>query len=194
MGIEFELKYRATAAQQEQLLARYGGNHHTITMETVYYDTPDRFLSHKRITLRRRMENGVAVCTVKTPAEQGCRGEWECRCDDICASVYELCKLGAPEFLLLLAIAKLEPICGARFTRQAMDIRTAEFTAELALDRGILTGGGREEAMCEVELELKSGDGEAMTAYMETLAAEYGLEPENRSKFRRAKALADNHK
>ena len=191
MGIEFELKYRSTAAQQQQLLSRFGKNRQTISMETTYYDTPDRFLAGRRMTLRRRMENGVAVCTVKTPAANGSRGEWDCLCDDIYAAIPELCKLGAPEFLLLLTIATLEPICGARFTRQAMEIRTPEFTAELALDSGILMGGNLEEALCEVELELKSGDGDAMTAYMKKLAAEYGLEPESRSKFRRAKALAE---
>lgn len=191
MAIEFELKYRATPAQQEALLTRFGGNARTITMETTYYDTPDRFLSSRRITLRKRMENGIAVCTLKTPAEKGGRGEWECLCDDIYRAIPELCKLGAPENMLLLTIAKLEPICGARFTRTAMDIATSAFTAELALDRGILTGGNREEALCEVELELKSGDQEAMVSYMEAMALQHGLTPETRSKFRRAKALAE---
>ncbi len=191
MAIEFELKYGATPAQQEALLARFGGNARTISMETTYYDTPDRFLSPRRITLRKRMENGTAVCTLKTPPENGGRGEWECLCDDIGSAIPELCKLGAPENMLLLTIAKLEPICGARFTRTAMDIETPSFTAELALDRGVLTGGGREEPLCEVELELKSGDRAAMTTYMDVLALQYGLAPENRSKFRRAKALAE---
>ena len=189
MAIEFELKYGATPAQQEALLARFGDNARTISMETTYYDTPDRFLSARRITLRKRMENGTAVCTLKTPAEKGGRGEWECLCDDIYRAIPELCKLGAPENMLLLTIAKLEPICGARFTRTAMDIETPDFTAELALDRGVLTGGGREEPLCEVELELKSGDRATMTTYMGVLALKYGLVPENRSKFRRAQAL-----
>ena len=191
MGIEFELKYRATDAQQAALLERFGTDARTIAMETTYYDTPDRFLSARRMTLRKRMENGTAVCTIKAPAGSAGRGEWECLCDDIQAASVELCKLGGPEYLLLLPTAELEPICGARFTRQAMDICTEAFTAELALDRGVLTGGGQEEALREVELELKSGDPDAMTAFMKELAAQYGLVPENRSKFRRAKALAE---
>ena len=68
MGIEFELKYRATPAQQAALLERFGGQGRAISMETTYYDTPDRYLSARHITLRRRMENNVSVCTVKTPA------------------------------------------------------------------------------------------------------------------------------
>ena len=190
MGIEFELKYRATPAQQEALLARFGEGQR-IAMETTYYDTPDRLLADRHITLRRRMENGTAVCTVKTPAGSAGRGEWDCLCDDIRNAIAELCKLGAPEYVLTLTKQGVEPTCGARFTRCAVDIETADFTAELAIDSGVLLGGGREEPLCEVELELKSGNAQAMVAYMEDLAAQYGLIPEPHSKFRRAKALAE---
>ena len=190
MGIEFELKYQATPALQAALLERFGPVTQTIAMETTYYDTPDRFLSTRHITLRRRMENHVSVCTVKTPAGDA-RGEWECICDDIHAAIPEFFKLGAPEYLLLLTAATLEVACGARFTRQAIDITTPEFSAELALDRGVLLGGGKEAPLCEVELELKSGNAQAMTAFMETLAAQYDMKPEPRSKFRRAKDLAE---
>ena len=191
MGIEFELKYRATPAQQQALLERFGGQGRTISMETTYYDTPDRYLSARHITLRRRMENGVSVCTVKTPADSGARGEWDCLCQDIGAAIPKLCKAGAPEYLLLLTMTTLEPTCGARFTRQAIDIETPAFSAELAIDSGVLLGGGKEEPLCEVELELKSGDRDAMIAYMEYLALRHGLVPEPHSKFRRAKALAE---
>lgn len=192
MGIEFELKYQATPAQQAALLARFGTDAKVISMETTYYDTRDQALSARHITLRRRMENGISVCTVKTPAGAAGRGEWECLCGDIRAAIPELCKLGAPEYILLLTAAGVEPFCGAKFTRRAMEITTVDFTAELALDSGVLTGGGREEALCEVELELKSGDPRAMTVFMENLAAQYGMTPEPRSKIRRAKCLADN--
>ena len=191
MGIEFELKYRANPGQQKLLLESFGAEAQTIAMETTYYDTPDRLLSARHITLRRRMENGTAVCTVKTPAGSAGRGEWDCRCDDIKAALPELCKLGAPEYILLLAAQGLLPTCGARFTRRAAEIVTADFTAELAIDSGLLLGGGKEAPLCEVELELKSGDAKVMTVFMENLAAQYGLVPESHSKFRRAKALAE---
>ena len=191
MGIEFELKYRATPAQQQALLERFGGQGRTISMETTYYDTPDRHLSARHITLRRRMENGVSVCTVKTPAGNGARGEWDCLCNDIHTAIPELIKAGAPRFLLPLTAVPLEPTCGARFTRQAIDIETPAFSAELAIDSGVLLGGGKEEPLCEVELELKSGNANAMVTFMSDLTARYGLVPEPYSKFRRAKALAE---
>ena len=41
----------------------------------------------------------------------------------------------------------------------------------------------------EVEVELKSGSEEALTAYAAALAAKYGLQIQPKSKFQRAKAL-----
>ena len=68
MGREFELKYAATQAQQDALGASFG-EFTPIAMETTYYDTSDGALSRQHITLRRRLENGVSVCTVKTPGD-----------------------------------------------------------------------------------------------------------------------------
>ena len=60
---------------------------------------------------------------------------------------------------------------------------------EVALDRGILTGGGREIPLCEAEVELKSGFDADADRYAADLAQTYGLIPESKSKFRRAMDL-----
>jgi inorganic triphosphatase YgiF len=70
-------------------------------------------------------------------------------------------------------------------------IVTEDFTAELALDSGVLLGGGREIPLCEAELELKSGSKDAMIHYAQILACRFKLVPERKSKFRRAAALAE---
>lgn len=189
MGAEFELKYAASQAQQETIAADLG-EFAPIRMETTYFDTPDGALSVRRITLRRRYENGQSVCTVKTPAENGARGEWETDCEDITEAIPVLCKLGCPIDLPLLTKDGLSPICGARFTRLAKTVDLQECAVEIALDRGVLLGGGKEIPLCEVEVELKSGSREAAVAYAQRLAEQYGLVPEEKSKFRRALALA----
>ena len=191
MGREFELKYRATPDVQTQISAAFGGRFESISMETTYYDTPDRVLAAQRYTLRRRMENGVSVCTVKTPAGDHGRGEWECVCSRIEDSVLMLCQLGAPQSLQTQTEAGLVPICGARFTRLAKTVSLDGCSVELALDRGILLGGSREEALCEVEVELKSGPEAAAEVFAAELAEKFGLVPEDKSKFRRALALAE---
>lgn len=190
MGFEFELKFRATAGAQEEIKKAYPLEYRRFEMETTYFDTADFALSDRHITLRRRMENGEAVCTVKTPTAGFGRGEWECRCEDIEAGILELCKLGAPESLLALTISGVQPICGAKFTRLAGLTDYQGATLEIALDAGILTGGGQEIPLCEVEVELKSGDPEAAVEFGRILAGQFGLEAEKKSKFRRALALA----
>ena len=189
MGAEFELKYAATPAQQDAIMKDLGG-FTPIIMETTYYDTADGALSEHRITLRRRLENGVSVCTVKTPEMDNLRGEWETECEDIKDAVPVLCKLGCSVDLTRMTEDGLVAICGARFTRMAKTVDSGTCSVEIAVDRGVLFGGGREEALCEVEVELKSGSRKEAEAYAAALAEKYGLVPEEKSKFRRALALA----
>ena len=143
-------------------------------------------------TLRRRFENGRSICTVKTPAPDGGRGEWELECGNIMDAIPELCKLGAPRTLLLSAALGVEEVCGARFTRHAAALEIEGAVVEIALDRGILSGGGKEIPLCEIEVELKEGSDAAAVAFANTLAAKYGLQAEPRSKYRRALTLAQS--
>ena len=189
MGREFELKFQSDPAQQRRLLESYP-HFSTITMETTYYDTPDGALSQRHITLRRRMENGVAVCTLKTPEKSGGRGEWEVEMEEIEAAIPELCKLSGWAGLMDLTKAGVMPVCGARFTRQAKLLERSDCTVEIAVDSGVLLGGGREIPLCEIEVEHKNGSEEATVRFASALAAELGLRQEKKSKFRRALALA----
>jgi len=191
MGREFELKYRADDEAISKIREKYG-EFTEIAMETVYYDTPDRALGRLHWTLRRRYENGIAVCTLKTPAPDGSRGEWEAGCDDISAAIEKLCKLGAPEGLAAFRDAALEISCGARFTRLAKVISLPGAVLELALDRGVLLGGGKEQPFAEVEAELKSGSEAAVRGFAENIAREFGLTAEERSKHVRAMLLAQS--
>lgn len=191
MAKEFELKYRATPEILKHIEEKYG-DFSPITMETVYFDTPQGDLKALKWTLRRRLENGEAVCSLKTPGDGIRRGEWEFNGWDMAAAAEELCKLGAPMQLLDYAVQGLELVCGARFTRLAVMIHLPENThVELALDSGVFQGGGKELPFAEVEVELKSGNEDAALAFAQALAAEFSLEPETLGKAQRAMALTD---
>ena len=189
MGREFELKFAATTAVQAAIRQEFSG-FREISMETTYFDTADGALSDRRVTLRLRKENETSICTLKTPLLDGSRGEWECQADNITDGLNALVALGAPREAAFWATQGLQPVCGAKFTRLVAEVTTADGTAELALDSGILLGGGKETALCEVDVELKSGSDRATLAFAEGLAAKYNLQPENKSKFRRALGLA----
>lgn len=189
MGSEYELKYKADTDSLSSVYTTFPARWQTIAMETTYYDTPSHSLSERRWTLRRRMENAVSVCTLKTPGKGLERGEWEVRCDSIESAISELCKLGAPNELLDLCKEGLVVSCGAKFTRRAGMFTLRDCVLEIALDQGVLIGGGKEVPLCELEVELKEGSKEAMEAFAAELAGIYGLQPEEKSKFARALAL-----
>lgn len=86
--------------------------------------------------------------------------------------------------------ADLRPLCAARFVRLAADLHYGESRLELALDRGSLLGGSREAPIFEVEAELKAGQDADVLAFGTFLETAYGLVPEHKSKFKRARDLA----
>ncbi len=189
MGREFELKFQCSPRSFAAIAGDYRG-FSKIAMETAYFDTPSGQLGAMHWTLRRRMENGRPICTVKTPHPDGGRGEWEVESGDILAAIPELCKLGCPPQLLALTSGGVEQICAARFTRQALTLDVPGGRVELALDEGCLMGGGRECPLREVEVELKAGADRAAVEFAASLAEKYGLMPQPLSKYRRALALA----
>ena len=188
MGREFELKYRATSGQIEDIRNTFG-EFEPISMETTYYDNPNGDFSRLRWTLRRRLENGKSVCTLKVPLSDGSRGEWETEKGSIDEGLIELCKLSGIAALSPLTAEGLTPTCGARFIRLAKTLALESATVELALDQGVLLGGGREMAFAEVEVEYKSGSEAATVAFAKELADRFGLKPEPRSKIARSQAL-----
>lgn len=186
MGREFELKFKATAEVLAEIRALWQ-DWEEIFMETTYFDTADSRLSAKNCTLRRRLENGISVCTMKTPAAGFSRGEWDVKAAWSPETVVNLFAAAQQE---AISFEKLNPVCGARFTRLAKTVELPDCIVEIALDNGVLMGGGQEIPLCELEVECKDGSEAAVVAWAERLAQHFGLEAETKSKFRRALGLA----
>ena len=191
MGTEFELKFVAEESAFEGLKLE-SRDWTTYRMATTYYDTPDARLGQLHWTLCRRFENGVSVCTLKTPAQGLGRNEFELEWDDIHTAIARLVEIGAPRELLSLTAGGIGEVCAARFERLAGKVDLGDTVVELALDKGVLMGGGREQPFVEVEVELKSGSEAVAVAYANTLAAGYNMRPERKSKYKRALMLARN--
>lgn len=190
MGIEYELKFRATKDALAAIFAEYAQAGYTeFEMETTYYDTPTGALSARYYTLRRRMENDLSVCTLKTPVKGKGRQELEIPCDNIEDAIPLLCAAGAPEDFPQLVAEGVIPVCAAKFHRIAIPLALEDCRLELALDSGVLMGGGKTIPLCEVEVELKEGDTFSADLFAKMLAIGHHLAPETKSKFRRALAL-----
>lgn len=193
MGIEYELKFRATGENLAAIAAEY--SHYPsmqFIMETTYYDTPSGALSQRHYTLRRRMENGKSVCTLKTPAAGLGRNEIELECGNIEDAIPAFC--GVPEDFGALVQEGILPVCSAKFHRTAINLLLEDCTLELALDSGTLTGGNKTIPLCEVEVELKKGEPASADLFAKMLAIQFGLLPETHSKFRRALSLYKGEK
>ena len=199
MATEFVIKLRAVGAEQlrrilqdPQVLSRAQGALREIHMRTVYYDTEDGALSARRWMLRVRQENEKSVVTMKTPGEGYARGEWECEGKTPEEAIGTLVSKGAPEELLTLTKPGLQMVCGAVFVRLTQPLRLPDgTTCEICADGGELLGGRHKEPFCELELELTRGDGKALLAFAGELSRKYGLTEEQKSKFVRARRLAD---
>ena len=186
MGREFELKFCATPAILKEIYSLWQ-DWEEISMESTYFDTADGCLSASHCTLRRRMENGISVCTMKTPGKGYGRGEWDVQapwCEETAKQLFTTADRENIPF------EKLHPLCGARFTRLAKKVELPDCTVEIALDQGVLMGGGKEIPLCEMEVELKDGREEAAVKWATQLASRYDLKAEHLSKFRRAIQLA----
>ncbi len=188
MATEYEYKFKVNRGDFSLLNATFPQPTREIQMETTYYDTPSGSLSARHYTLRRRLENGISVCTLKTPAGDA-RNEWETENASIEDAIAQLIALGAPEDLQGLAEEGLLPICGARFTRLAKNIPITDGVVEMALDDGYLFAGDRKEPLCEMEMELKSGDKRSFDLFVWSVSGEFLLEKELKSKFARALKL-----
>ena len=184
MGRELEFKFRLTDAGYDCLRREFGPLAET-RMETAYYDTPSRSLGAAGVTLRRRLENGVSIVTLKTRLPDGSRGEWETEAPTVEAGLPALTAQGAP----VPGMEDLTEICSARFTRLSRLLFYPGGAAELALDKGVLAGKTEEAPLLEAELELKEGPDGPFGAFALQFAREHSLEEEPKSKFARARRL-----
>lgn len=199
MGKELEWKLEVSDPEQLDAIMKWDGLQEYLAeaprvcqMQTTYFDTANRLLSARNITLRRRMENGCPVVCLKVPLPGKdpsiVRREWELNCDELSTALTRFLALGAPA--VLPDPSALIPVCGAEFLRQAVMLRFPDNSrSELALDYGSLLGSTRRMPLCELELELKAGKPEASLRLLRSLMSHFGLRVQPLSKYARALAL-----
>ena len=107
MAIEYELKFQATPQQLAQIDRAFQEEGQTLSMETTYYDTPSGALSARHYTLRTRLENGVSVCTLKTPAGNAVPAYDLER--TVCDVIRSRNRLGTETFLAALKLYAADP-------------------------------------------------------------------------------------
>lgn len=148
-------------------------------LKNVYFDTPDFDLWNAKAGLRVRQTDNKCVQTLKAGGGVAAglhqREEWETDVAGETPSLQALLKVMGPKspYANILASPKLserlEPIFKSDVTRTVRHLRLSTGDeVEMAVDQGTIIHGEKSEAVCEIELELKSG----IAAHLYTFALE----------------------
>jgi triphosphatase len=165
--------------------------------ENTYYDTADGRLAAARHGLRVRQLPGRALITLKGPAtvdERGVHRRVEHEFPGADPDPASWPPGAARELgMALTGGMALAPIAAVSTRRHILHaVRDGVVVAELALDRGVLRGVGREQPFTELEIELlPAGEADDIAALAAALEKQITLAPEPRSKLQRALALRD---
>lgn len=200
MAQEVEIKLAIGAQHASHLwrvLARFPHEKpSTRQLFCAYYDTPDCLLKNSGVALRLRRDGSRWIQTVKNAGSAA--GGLHRREEHETA-------LAAPRpDFAALAQAGFGTFLADRHTRDALDVvfttrfrRTSTVfehdgnsIVEVSLDRGTISANGRQESICEIELELKAGQATALFELAGTLARQLPVRLDNRSKAQRGYALA----
>lgn len=134
----------------------------THTLGNTYYDTPEQLFAKRKMGLRVRSQNGCFEMTLKTKGE--IMGGLHIRPEYNMAM-----QTHQPDFMALVAqfnlpfenaqeIAQnLQATFSTDFIRQTWLFQVEDAEIEVALDQGVVKNRYGEEAICEVEFEIKQG-------------------------------------
>lgn len=205
MQKETEIKLRASretlaALRDHPLLKKRnksGWQRHELFNQ--YYDTPERDLARARVALRLRRDGEQFIQTLKSRGQSVAglseRNEWDWYLDKAKLDLKKLDDQCWPASLAELDKKTLKPIFSTDFVREKAEIAwgrgKAKVVIEAALDLGKVVAGKQSEEICELELELRQGEPEALLELAAELAADLALMPCDISKAERGYRLHD---
>ena len=195
--LEIELKLalpQQQAATFIKLMARRRHPPVQQALHTRYFDTPDFALSAQGVALRVRQAGRRWLQTLKTEGERSGglsrRAEYETaitRGTPDWGRFPDGAQALAPQALR----AQLAPVFETRFERTAWQIKGKHGAViEVALDVGEVRAGQRSQPICEIELELKAGQPDALFELAQRWAQQLDVIPLDVSKAERGVRLA----
>jgi triphosphatase len=189
---------RVLAAQAVKQRAQ--GRARAMELESVYYDTPELDLHAGRLALRLRQSGerwlqalkGAAASTAGLTERE--EYEWPVPGRRVDFVLLDGTPYG-PVFAKRRVRENLRPVFTTRFTRTLRRLRLAEGTqAELCADLGEIRAGARRTPICEIEVELKGGNAQALFEFATDLLREVPFRLGAASKAERGYALFQDSK
>jgi inorganic triphosphatase YgiF len=170
------------------------------SLHSVYFDTPDQILRQMRVALRIRRVGKSAkaarIQTLKTSCQNdsalSSRGEWEAEIPGDTLSLSALQNTAWPEIDRDGSLfPALVPSFATRFDRTAWTVTTQNGSViEVAFDLGEVQASGQSSVICELELELLSGEPASLFYVAQQLVERVCVIPLSQSKAARGHALA----
>jgi inorganic triphosphatase YgiF len=189
MDREIELKFLIPPEAAALALTQLNGEGAVRQLDATYFDTPDHALRKAGYGLRVRDGEGGRKQTLKSASAGGVfsRGEWE---EKIAGPGPDRDALARTPAAAMLAGEDLAPVFTTRVERTVRIVHVGEAVIEAALDRGELSADGRRAPVCELELELKSGEPAALFDLARQLSKRVPLRLSLISKAERGYGLA----
>ncbi len=202
MATETELKLELQPSNTEKLLAHplivsANDSKRNLSLNATYFDTPDHRLFSEDSFLRIRKEGDTWVQAIKTAQTNTAgihhRDEWEVEVNGDQIELEQLPDEVKSTIFSDEAIGKnLKPVFNVNIERTIWDINTIDGSKiELCFDQGKVKTGITEEAICEIELELKTGSATSLCKTALELLDCIPLGIENRTKSKRGYTLLD---
>lgn len=168
MAIETELKLRVTPEHLARLKRHALFKTHQITaprtlrLHNIYFDTPTLELHQSRMALRLRRVGGRWLQTLKGGGQVMAglhqRLEWEVPVPSAKLDFSGLDEVVWDAHLPLALRANLQPVFVTDFYRSSRQLTWQGAIIEVCMDHGCVKTLEHSTPICEVELELKSGD------------------------------------
>lgn len=201
METEIELKFFVSPEYSAILHAKIADlkvlQHSCRQLGNIYFDTPDNWLRQHDIGMRIRRFDEVYVQTVKTSGRvvAGLHQRPEYNAEHTC-NIPELSLHPSHIWPEGRSVSQLEvelvPVFSTDFSREQWLVSTSDGSQiEIAFDQGDVIAGDKRDIICELELELKSGQTDALFSLARTLSEAGGARLGNVSKAARGYRLAN---
>ncbi|PLC57507.1 CYTH and CHAD domain-containing protein [Photobacterium carnosum] len=203
METEIELKFFVLPEFSTQLVDKISAakilQQSCRELGNVYFDTPDQVLRQHDIGLRIRRFDDVFVQTLKTAGRVVAglhqRPEYNVEVNSTKPSL-ALHPVDAwpHDFDVIAVQQQIQPLFSTDFTRQQWLVAMPDGSQiELAFDHGEVSVDDKRSPICEVELELKSGQTDALFTLARELCVDGGMRLGNLSKAARGYRLAADY-
>lgn len=191
MGEEVELKLEVPRGILKRLFDEaWMTDCRSEEQSSVYFDTPDKKLRTRGLTLRVRKVDGRLVQTLKSIGHGAGlfeRGEWEYEIDQLAPDPEKLKHTPLAEF----DVSELVPVIHSEVRRTSCRLHGDGAEVELALDEGLTRAGRCEAPLSEIEIELIHGDSRALLGLARRITQSMPAKLGVMSKAERGFALAD---